>query len=213
VDGMNLIELILGNSDYKQLINFQEGINNPTCTTFLKDFNGKYLTCNEVMATHFGCAKPSEIIGMNDYEFHPESIAKLARQNDAVVLASKSVKIFNEHFKSLSGSNENMVATSIKMPLKNSKHKIIGIMGLSIINSQTELQEKAKAEYNLNNRQLECLLLLVKGKPIKLIADSLSVAPRTAEHYVEKLKLELNCASKSQLIEKALRIPYIHNQL
>jgi hypothetical protein len=182
------IETILGSSDLEKLIGFQGDVDNPAITTFVKDLNGIYLNCNNTMATYFACQGPADIIGRSDYEFHNKSIAKIFRENDKEVILSDTTKIYSEQFKSLSGNDEKMVATSIKMPLKNSQQKIIGVMGFAIIFSQTTLQLKAKEQNNLTTKQLDCLALLAMGKPMKQIAIALSLSQRTVEHYFESIK-------------------------
>jgi DNA-binding CsgD family transcriptional regulator len=209
---MRLIKTILGITDLDELIGFQAGLDNPDITTFVKDIEGKYLSCNSVMASHFGCKSVADILGMTDYEFHPKTIATIARENDSEVILSNSSKIYSERFKSLSGNDEEMVATSLKTPLRY-KQKIIGMIGFAIIHSHNTLLLNAKEHYNLTKKQLDCLLLLVKGKPMKLIAVALSISPRTVEHYLEAIKFKLDCTNKSQLIEKALCIPYIKTLL
>jgi DNA-binding CsgD family transcriptional regulator len=205
---MNLIESILGISN--NLTRYED---DPRCSTFTKDYSGNYLDTNDVMANHVGRDKASDIIGMNDFDILPDSVASLLRKNDLEVMTTNTYKIFNECFKSLDGSDEEMVATCIKIPYKTSKNKIIGVTGFAIIQSRLSLLEKAMQEHDLTERQLECLYLLVKGKLMKQIADNMLISHRTVEHYIETIKQRMGCVNKSQLIERALSIPYIKNQL
>jgi DNA-binding NarL/FixJ family response regulator len=48
---------------------------------------------------------------------------------------------------------------------------------------------------------------------IKEIAAALELSPKTVEHYLQTIKTKLHCYKKSQLITKALSIPYIRNKL
>lgn len=56
----------------------------------------------------------------------------------------------------------------------------------------------------LTDRECEVLYLLSKGQSAPSIGKSLFLSKRTIEHYIEKLKLKLDCSSKQELIEKAL---------
>jgi DNA-binding CsgD family transcriptional regulator len=62
----------------------------------------------------------------------------------------------------------------------------------------------------LSDRQSQCLFFLIRGKTSKEIAKILHLSFRTVETYVEQVKDKLNCASKSELIEKAIDSGYIN---
>lgn len=53
----------------------------------------------------------------------------------------------------------------------------------------------------LTQREFDCLNLLVKRKTAKEIAKALNLSSRTVEYYLERIKLKLNCDSRSQLID------------
>jgi DNA-binding CsgD family transcriptional regulator len=207
---MKLIDIILGNTNLEDIF-YGENFSNPSCTTYIKDLNGKYLHCNDVMAKYIGCEKASDIIGGYDPDFLPITVANMLKVNDTEVITSATCITFNEAFESL--AKEKLIANSIKLPYRNSKQKIMGIMGFSIISTLKSLKERAGQEYNLSTRQLECLYHLVKGKSMKQIANILSLSLRTVEHYLEAARVKMHCANRSQLIEKALRIPYIKSLL
>lgn len=56
-------------------------------------------------------------------------------------------------------------------------------------------------------RELECARYLIFGGSASCIAQKLKISPRTAEYYIENLKLKCNCDSKWQLS------CYLRNQL
>lgn len=62
----------------------------------------------------------------------------------------------------------------------------------------------------LTQRQEECLFLLIRGKTTKQIANILNLSSRTVEDHIEKMKHELDCHSKSQLIEKAISAGFFY---
>lgn len=55
---------------------------------------------------------------------------------------------------------------------------------------------------SMSERQLQCARLLVNGKTMKEIAQSLQLSPRTVEHYLSFLKYKLGCKNKAELIVK-----------
>lgn len=66
---------------------------------------------------------------------------------------------------------------------------------------------------NLSERQLQCLLLIVKGMTVKQVGRELNLSPRTIEHYIEAIKNKLACFSRAELIAKALQIQVIRDLL
>ena len=64
------------------------------------------------------------------------------------------------------------------------------------------INKKLMTDYpqvELSRREMECLFYTLSGRSAKEIASILSLSTRTIEHYLEKLKLKLNCTSKSEL--------------
>jgi DNA-binding CsgD family transcriptional regulator len=51
----------------------------------------------------------------------------------------------------------------------------------------------------------ECIFRILLGKTIKEIAYELNLSHRTIEEYINKLKRDFNCTSKSQLISKLIQ--------
>ena len=70
-----------------------------------------------------------------------------------------------------------------------------------------------KARDHLTQRQLECLVHLVKGMTAKEIARCLMLSPRTIEYYLGLLKDKFNCHSRSQLIKIALSLEAVKAKL
>jgi len=66
---------------------------------------------------------------------------------------------------------------------------------------------------NLTQRQEECLYYLAQGKTAKEIAIILNLSNRTVEHHLDAVKLKYCCTSRSDLISKALKLPFIKNRL
>lgn len=63
---------------------------------------------------------------------------------------------------------------------------------------------------DLTNRESECLFFILRGKSCKTIARILEISPKTVEYYIDQLKYKMNCVTKSDLIEQALRLGYIN---
>ncbi|HEY8659547.1 MAG TPA: LuxR C-terminal-related transcriptional regulator, partial [Hanamia sp.] len=65
----------------------------------------------------------------------------------------------------------------------------------------------------LTKRQEDCLFYLAQGFTIKKIAHTLSLSPRTIEHYLENIKVKLNCYSRDELIQHAFRSTYFQEKI
>jgi DNA-binding CsgD family transcriptional regulator len=76
-------------------------------------------------------------------------------------------------------------------------------MDLSQFNTE-ELSSKF-CTMNFSKRELECLLLTVRGKPAKQVSYELGLSRRTVEEYLNNIKVKMNVFSKAELIEKAIR--------
>ena len=61
----------------------------------------------------------------------------------------------------------------------------------------------------LTPRELECLYFLVRGKTITAISVLLNLSKRTVEHYIDNIKVKLNCGSKAALIEYLIEHNFI----
>lgn len=57
----------------------------------------------------------------------------------------------------------------------------------------------------LTQREHDCLLALLRGRTVRQVAAYLDLSPRTVEYYVKNMKGKLNCHSRSELLELALR--------
>lgn len=63
---------------------------------------------------------------------------------------------------------------------------------------------------NLTPRETECLFFILRGKSSKAIAKILNLSVKTIEYYTEQLKYKIDCANKSELIEKSLSKGYLN---
>ena len=60
---------------------------------------------------------------------------------------------------------------------------------------------KKHANVYFTKREAECMLLLLRGKTILAVAESLHLSPRTVEYYVKNMKSKLGCRTKFELVD------------
>jgi DNA-binding CsgD family transcriptional regulator len=92
------------------------------------------------------------------------------------------------------------------------------IMNLAVNDCKITEKSIDQTIYTLNQHQLpcsitprqeECLFLLVRGKSIKEIAWIMNISNRTVEDHIAALKINLDCTTWSQMVEKALNHDFL----
>ncbi len=117
---------------------------------FWKDLNLNYLGSNIEFAINAGFADPSEVIGKDDYQMAWREQAEMYRADDRQVIANGVPKLNYEEPLTTPEGDKITLLTS-KMPLRNSKDEIIGVLG-----SYMDVTEGTKAREKIQ-RQLEHL--------------------------------------------------------
>jgi len=153
--------------------------------------------CNYYQAIDVGADSEQKLIGKHLQDIYASSDAANFIKNNEKILETGIGRIFRE-----SATLENgkvIIYTSHKMPLRNEKGEIIGIMGMSVPaedeNRNTDLDL-------LSPQQLKCCRLLIRGCSIKKIASELSLSHRTVEHYLENSRVKLKCRTTKELIAR-----------
>lgn len=142
-------------------------------------------------------------------------------QQKTLVIKEQIYTCFNDGF-----ATESL---SFKFPLFDHSNKLVGVFGCSVmievhslvgalheliqlglLSKYTRLPGKQKNEIYLTQRELECLVLIVRGKTTKLVGKILQISPRTVEQYIVSLKLKFNVNCKSELIDVAIAQGYAH---
>lgn len=191
---------------------------------FWKNNDGFYLGCNDKAAELLKLNSRHAVVGMSDFDLPILSEEALAlRAGDKKVMRAKKALRFNY---TITQKDSVISFLSFKAPLFDANGKIAGIYGIDnfFINNERKATLEIlknidicpsviKNPFKLTKRQSECLYHLVKGKTMKQIAAALNLSPKTIEHYLEIIKRKLNCYSRTELIEKALQLPQIRENL
>lgn len=216
-----LLELMqISNPD--QLLNLEAGaFNNLPFHFYWKDNKGKYLGCNDTQALFVGLEKGSDLFGCTDYDLCWSKYASTVQQHDLEVMVKDNTKSFIEPGFDLDDSD--LFFFSHKIPLRLRNNKVTGIIGVSFPlnkddwylthNKNPEKKYFSIDGIRLSERQVDCLYYLIKGMTLKQIAKTLDLSPKTVEHYLDAVKIKLNCRNRTELIVKGLELSYIKDRL
>lgn len=97
---------------------------------YFKDREGKYLRINAAKAKRSGLDSPSDAIGMSDFDFFPEEHARQALAAEQKIFDTGEGLIAREERLVWPDGQVTWVSAT-KVPLRDSKGKIIGTMGIS----------------------------------------------------------------------------------
>lgn len=121
----------------------QQIIGSLPARVFWKDRNSRYLGCNKLFAHDAGFSHPEELIGKSDSELPWKDQAKLYRADDRAVMTTGVAKLDYEEPQTTPDGDIIWLSTS-KVPLHNSQHEIIGILGI-----YTDITARKQAELKL----------------------------------------------------------------
>ena len=115
---------------------------------WIKDIDGKYITCNKRFESLYG-AKIDKILGKDDYEFVNKELADFFREHDKKAINS-NVPLSNfEELEFAEDGHKEFVATT-KVKILDDKNQVLGVLGIArniteLRKSQEELEfEKTK---------------------------------------------------------------------
>lgn len=128
-------------------------------TVFWKDKKGFYQGCNNNLAHFLGLASPDDIIGKNNYDLMSKELADPLEKIDREIMETGKGRHVEETGINL--NNEYIFFYTQKIPLRNQRGEIIGLLGISIditerkiiekklkiAKEQAEASDKAKSEF------------------------------------------------------------------
>ncbi len=167
---------------------------NTFCAIYSKSNQGHYLTVNEDTLKAVGGLTPADIVGLRDVDLPWAPMSECYLKHDRLVINSRQTHVFYEPCL-YAGKPQLYRAT--KTPIIGHSGRAIGIHGVSVLVSERCL-------IPLTKQQISCLRLLALGNTYKQIAVELGLSAKTVEHYLDAVKIKLNCESRSDLIMQAI---------
>ncbi len=197
---------------------------------FWKDLDLKFQGCNRLFLRDTGKERIEEFVGLDDYAMPWKDQAELYRSEDREVIRSGQAKVGLEHFHTLADGSRVWHLTT-KIPLKNPKGEIIGVLGTTIdittlkereeeiraLNAELErrVEERTEDLLKANEELRNVLANLSKTQERLLQAEKLSVLGRLSAGIAHELNTPLGAILSSthsfgQLMEHFIEkeLPY-----
>ncbi|MDA3901702.1 MAG: transporter substrate-binding domain-containing protein [Spirochaetes bacterium] len=136
---------------------------------WLKDPDGRYLICNQVLENIFG-ATTSEIIGKTDYEFMKKKEADILCENDLATMKTKRAQKFEETV-TIPNSGQRIFMETFKRSLYNSAKELVGVLGVGRDITNRKLAEKEVQLKNIELTEINMDLEKSRGELKKIIRE------------------------------------------
>jgi methyl-accepting chemotaxis protein len=96
---------------------------------YVKDVDGRFLLANIAVARIMGAKTPAELLGKNDFDFHPKELATLYHQDEqAVIRSGKPLLAREEECRDPAGHIMHLETT--KIPLHDASGRVTGLVGI-----------------------------------------------------------------------------------
>lgn len=162
---------------------------------YTKDLKGVGMSINQSVVASFGLTSASDYIGRTDMDLPGQELyAPTWIENDRRIIANGEAEMLLEL---CDCDGKLQWFRSYKAPLIGRLGKVIGTTGFSLKISDSSLVPITK-------QQTECLKYLAMGLTQKQIGNTLGLSQKTVEHYLDAVKLKLNCHTRSELILQAI---------
>jgi PAS domain S-box-containing protein len=108
---------------------------------FIKDRDSVYVSCNANYARDLGIS-PEEIVGKDDFAFHPRELAEAYRADDQAVMESGTPKDIEERYQA---AGQTRWVHTVKVPYRDEQGRVVGVLGVfEDVTEQKQAQEHIK---------------------------------------------------------------------
>lgn len=107
---------------------------------WLKDTEGKYITCNRMFERFYNASRES-IVGKDDFYFSTKELAEFFREHDKIaMLADKPMQ--NEEYLTFGDGSYEGTFEAVKTPVKDSNNHLLGVLGIARDISERKAKEE-----------------------------------------------------------------------
>ena len=133
---------------------------------WVKDRESRFVVANKALAFDGGRAKTSDMIGLSDKDMHDPEAAQAFRAREEAILASGQPMVDEEEFV-IDGRGDEKWVSSTKVPLRNDRNEIIGLVGIS-----RDITARRRADA-LRDGQAQILEMIARQAPLNQVLDHL----------------------------------------
>lgn len=200
------------------------------------DLNSRFILANKCSKSWLGFKSTDELKGKT----YGDAPCRVADKHEEFIDQDKAILKNNGYGRILGlycySNDDWKVILAEKFPFKNAQDEIIALGAyitdmtntniidvskfFQLVTAESSVKfkmtqsgfmiENTYLDYGLTESQSKCLFFLLRGKSAKEIAKLLGLSARTVEHYIEAIKIKMDCLTKSQLIEKAINDGFMH---
>jgi diguanylate cyclase (GGDEF)-like protein/PAS domain S-box-containing protein len=150
----------------KERISLQTLIDQVPDILWVKDVESRFVIANTAAARKIGLERFQDLIGKDDTELHPAETARQYLADEQRIIRSGEPMIDKEEYVVVPGGGKMWITTS-KVPLRNDKNEIFGLVG-----SSRDITERRQADA-LRDGQAEILEMIALSAQLDAILDRL----------------------------------------
>jgi diguanylate cyclase (GGDEF)-like protein/PAS domain S-box-containing protein len=133
---------------------------------WVKDVKSRFIIANKASATKIGRAGPEDMIGKIDFELHPSEIAQEYFADERRIVETGQPMIEKEEYV-IDASGVKTWITTTKVPIRNDKNEIFGLIGIS-----RDITDRRLADA-LRDGQAQILEMIAMSAPLEDVLDHL----------------------------------------
>ncbi|ANK90714.1 MULTISPECIES: sensor domain-containing protein [Rhizobium] len=134
---------------------------------YVKDRDSRFVFANAVTASHLGFTRAEEITGKRDFDLFDFEVARRHFDIEQQIMASGQARIDMEETVVLPGSPRPVCRLTSKIPLRNDRGEVVGLIGVSRDITERKLQE------DLHRGQAKLLEMIARNEPLPMILEAL----------------------------------------
>src|SRR6185436_7353209 len=124
---------------------------------YFKDDRCRFVRINRVLAAWYGLRDPAEVVGKSDADFLPQGFARANQEAEEAIL-QKGIPVLDQEEKIVGGDGKSRWVSTSKLPLRNGRGAIVGILGFSRdIRHEKRVEEMARDSDALYQSLIESL--------------------------------------------------------
>jgi PAS domain S-box-containing protein len=164
---------------------------------FFKDRKGCFVRVNRVLASWLGLREPEEAKGKSDSDFYPKEFARTIREAEENILAH-GVPVLDQEEKLIARDGKARWISTTKVPLRDPKGAIIGVLGVSRdIRGVKRAEEKTRDSEAIYRSLIEALPQAIFRKDVEgryeyvnqRLCDMIGLRPKD---FLGKTDLDIN---------------------